>query len=264
LSRKAATLLSSLAARYQQDKRFTREDYHDIESIFNELASFFDGRISMYFQALGNVQASRQLLAALNSLRDIYITDYNSTFQTQVKTADAQGYKAFEQLSATYRNKLKDKRKCAQSSNKLQTMYTHALDVQPKYDAFCAAIAAETGGSFTSAPTKAIFRAVEKTAMRHDADRRFKTDGVLDLVRGALVYKTFAGMHKGLQAIFESKAFNVERMKDRFDNPTDGKLVPPRRPFVRATHHQTALCCGDMHPSDSWMARHRHQWGLGR
>jgi len=176
----------------------------------------------MYSKALQDLDAVRQLSAALECLRQVYRRDYNRTFEQQVQVADSEGYHAFEVLSADCRQQLENKLKCAQSSTKLQTMYAHALDVQPKYDAFCSAIARETGGHFNAAPTKALFRTVEKTAMRHDKDRRFKTDAILDLVRGALVYRTFDGMCKGLQAIFESKDFRVERMKDRFHEPTDG------------------------------------------
>ena len=94
--------------------------------------------------------------------------------------------------------------------------------MQGQYREFCASVAADTNGRFHGAPTKAIFRTVEKSAARPDKSRRFVTDSVVDLVRGALEYNNFAGLLRGLRALFESPLlFEVVRMKNRFASPTD-------------------------------------------
>ena len=93
--------------------------------------------------------------------------------------------------------------------------------MQGQYREFCASVAADTNGRFHGAPTKAIFRTVEKSAARPDKSRRFVTDSVVDLVRGALEYNNFAGLLRGLRALFESPLFEVLRMKNRFASPTD-------------------------------------------
>eukprot|EP00750_Incisomonas_marina_P008541 INCI1551.4.p1 GENE.INCI1551.4~~INCI1551.4.p1 ORF type:complete len:454 (-),score=83.53 INCI1551.4:497-1858(-) len=221
LSQHCSELLSGVTSRHRLNRQFSRKDFDEIEQASQDLSSFFSERISLYMDALQDPAAMQQLVAALDYLRQVYLRDYDSTFQTQVMTADREGYRAFEALSAKYRERYQNKRKCTQSSNNLQTMYGHALEVQPKFNAFFSAIARQTKGRFHAAPTKALFRTVEKIAMRHEKDRRFNTDAILELVRGALVYRTFDGLCKGLETIVDSQDFRVERILDRFHKPTD-------------------------------------------
>ncbi len=60
--------------------------------------------------------------------------------------------------------------------------YRQAFAVQPMFRAFCESVAHATSGEFHNALTKGIFRTIEKSAARHDKDRRFITDNVLGLV----------------------------------------------------------------------------------
>ena len=82
------------------------------------------------------------------------------------------------------------------------------------------AIAERTGTTFTSAPMKTVFRALEKCAFRAKAHTRFLADCICDVVRGAIECHTLDQVLAVAKAIVEHQDFVVCRLKDRFTNPT--------------------------------------------
>jgi hypothetical protein len=183
------------------------------------LQKFFTQRIRLYAQAWADPKALRQAQAAIEALSQVYRKLYDAIFEQQL--ASDEGFEALQEYTKARIAKMAADVTCVQSATDLAVMYQHALTVLPHYKDFCASVATATGGVFQDAPVKTIFRTIEKSAMRHNQARRFHTDGVMDLVRGALVYETFDGLLEGVKALCDSDEFKVLRIKDRFAAPTD-------------------------------------------
>ena len=85
-----------------------------------------------------------------------------------------------------------------------------------------ATIAKRTGGTFNKQPLKHIFRALEKMALRHDENMRFRSDNVYDILRSSIEYTDMDHIVKGAEEIMKSKEFKIIKIKDRFSKPTPG------------------------------------------
>ena len=103
--------------------------------------------------------------------------------------------------------------------------YTNACkpDLQKRYARFLEEVAELTGGECTMALIKGPFRAKEKTAMRHDLGRRFKSDNLYDVKRGSISYPNMEAIHLAAKAICDHPDFVVLRLKDRFTTPTSSE-----------------------------------------
>ena len=221
LATRALALMNELESCFAATGDFSDEVYNAFEEVPPLIQRFFTRRIQLYERTCTDGAAVAEIRALLIALGCTYREMYEPIFNQQL-IADREGFIAFQEYANAKQKKLGQRiEACVQSATKLHLMYYHALSVQKLYRELCASVAAATGGQFRDAPIKGLLRTIEKSAARHDKDRRFVTDGVMDLVRGALVYHSFAGLLRGLQALFESDKFEVLRMKDRFATPTD-------------------------------------------
>ena len=106
----------------------------------------------------------------------------------------------------------------------LEELYLACYATLPCFQAWFLHMKATTGAVSDSsvAKLKSMYRALEKTAFRHDSHNQWNADCVLDIVRGALIYDDMAGFIRGLQAINTDPSVEVLRVKNRFSHPTDG------------------------------------------
>ena len=110
-----------------------------------------------------------------------------------------------------------------QGMNHLSQLYMAAAKIQPRFDEKLERIANASKGVFTKSPLKNLFRAVEKTVMKHSQDPTLgRADNVYDIVRCMIEYKTMEDMMAGVRALEECEDVTVLRVKDRFSAPTPG------------------------------------------
>ena len=138
-----------------------------------------------------------------------------------------------------------------QSTSNLFDLYCEAARVHSCYNAFFKRLAKKTGAEWVPASLKKIFRILEKAvlqkaesdialqrakskedgsqideAQKNDDDNaeHFDCCKVFDIVRGTLVYNRLAKGENcllgGVRALYDTKEFEVLRLKDRFNNPT--------------------------------------------
>ena len=138
-----------------------------------------------------------------------------------------------------------------QSTSNLFDLYCEAAKVHSCYNAFFKRLAKKTGAEWVPASLKKIFRILEKAvlqkaesdialqrakskedgsqideAQKNDDDNaeHFDCCKVFDIVRGTLVYNRLAKGENcllgGVRALYDTKEFEVLRLKDRFNNPT--------------------------------------------
>jgi hypothetical protein len=214
-------MAAEILAKALEETSDARRDFLDNEyesHLRQPMEDFFNQRITLYESLVHNSTALGQITSMSDALNTVYRDLYNTIF----KQLDGDiGFKEFQQRIKECKEEVDGSLKKVQSSTDLLVMYEHALAVQPLFKEFCTSIASQTDGIYQYAPIKSMFRTVEKTAFRAEKQRRFQTEDVLDLVRGALVYETFGDLSKGLTALVESrKFFKVLRIKDRFATPT--------------------------------------------
>ncbi len=108
------------------------------------------------------------------------------------------------------------------NENNIISCYFQACQptLREKYEKMLKEIAEASKGQVKLVPVKAPFRALEKTAMRHKDQDRFKSDNLYDVVRGCIVFHDMASLLVAAQLIFALKTFKVLRIIDRFNAPT--------------------------------------------
>ena len=110
-----------------------------------------------------------------------------------------------------------------QSRNGMVPMYLDAVEIQTTFGQIFGEVASSTNGTFTSAPLKRIFRALEKTVMKPLNDPNLnRADNVCDVVRGMIVYDNFEDMVRGMTATTNHADVVVMRTKNRYSKPTSG------------------------------------------
>jgi len=169
--------------------------------------------IEMYAQALSSPKALTQVRTLLSQLSELYETAYDGIFRTQVQDGDADAFNIFQKQIVEIMESTNTTH-ISQPTTDIEILYDSAHAAYPQYNRICADIAEKTGGQFTPAPIKHVYRAIEKTALRPDETNRFECTNVYDVVRGALVYDTISEVLVGLQEV--CKRFIVVRIKNRF------------------------------------------------
>ena len=200
--------------------------YSKFQKVLAEAREFFARRIRMYEKTLkGNEAALCQICTLINSLDDMYRQSYENIFETQIAIGEEEGFKAWVKWATKTQKKLKKNStgRLTNTTSVLPKLYAEAVKVMPRYEEIGNEIAQKTGATFTMGPLKHIFRALEKTAFRHDEALRWKCDNVYDLVRGALQYDDMHGITAGGKGVCDHPDFVTGRMKDRFSNPTSAK-----------------------------------------
>ena len=144
-----------------------------------------------------------QELTTLKQVREQLETEYVETYTAVSKLISkkdeawssliALGQEMEAQIVPTFNN------------NKMVPMYSAAADIKPTFDQIFGEVASSTNGTFTSAPLKRIFRALEKTVMKPSNDPNLnRADNVCDVVRGMIVYANFGDMVRGYVQSFNS------------------------------------------------------------
>ena len=178
---------------------------------------FWKDVISVYKQTLECKVARHQVLTLFSNLAKLYETAYDGIFLTQVEYGDRKGFAAFQRQIKKKMEQLKREVpfiKLSQTQTDIMSLYADAHAARDTYIRLCEDIAKRTKCEFKRASIKHVFRAIEKTAMRADEENQFLCSNVYDVVRGALVYETMAGVMEGLEEVF--KEFVVLRIKNRF------------------------------------------------
>ena len=95
--------------------------------------------------------------------------------------------------------------------------YKDSVTIMTMFSQVFEKMAKETGGEYEPAPLKHVFRALEKSAMQHEKSKRFDCSCVMDIVRGAVVYRSLGDFTKAARYLMDPKksGFVVERFKDR-------------------------------------------------
>ena len=198
---------------FKDTGRFCSDDNTFDNAMESVVKPFWRHVIGMYAQALASPKALAQVRSLLSQLSELYETAYDGIFLTQVQDGDADAFgkfrkqidKMMESINAT---------PISQPTTDIEQLYDSAHAAYPQYNQICMDIAQKTGGEFTPAPIKHVYRAIEKTALRADETRRFECSNVYDVVRGALVYDTISEVLVGLKEV--CKRFIVVRIKNRF------------------------------------------------
>ena len=199
---------------FKDTGRFCSDDSLTFDNAMESVVKpFWHHVIGMYAQALSSPKALAQARTLLSQLSELYETAYDGIFLTQVQDGDADAFdiyqkeidKIMEPINTTH---------ISQPTTDIEELYDSAHALYPQYTHICADIADETGGQFTPAPIKHVYRAIEKTALRPDEIHRFECTNVYDVVRGALVYDTISEVLVGLKEV--CKRFTVIRIKNRF------------------------------------------------
>lgn len=187
------------------------------DDIVVRLKPLFTRRIEMYEKALGpfGSVACDQVCCLLDHLEGIYKEAYEGVFKL-LALKEGNELKKWSQFATSEKLHLKTQRRIRQASVVLSENYLHGASVRKAYDRYLARVAAKTGGVYTKVSMKRIFRAIEKSAFRHKREVRFHSDTVCDIVRGAIVYDTIAGIHAGAKMIFSEDTIVCTRIKDRF------------------------------------------------
>ena len=77
-----------------------------------------------------------------------------------------------------------------------------------------------------AAPLKKLFRSLEKIVHgwqdRDHSVTEVDASGLCDIVRGHMVCDSMADLNVVIKSVVESPSIKVVRIKDRFNNPTDG------------------------------------------
>ena len=169
--------------------------------------------IAMYNKALSNPKALEQVRTLLSSLAELYVNAYDGIFRIKVLDGDPGAFEMFQKEVVKIKERYNDD-DFSQHNTDIEGLYDDAETILHDYKKLCFNIADVTGGHFTPAPIKHVYRAIEKTAMRAEDNLRFKCSNVYDVVRGALVYDTMSEILVGLQEVCEK--FHVVRIKNRF------------------------------------------------
>ena len=84
---------------------------------------------------------------------------------------------------------------CANENN-ISSSYFQACQptLRERYEKMLKEVAEASKGQVKLVPVKAPFRALEKTAMRHKEQDRFKSDNLYDVVRGCIVFHDMASL----------------------------------------------------------------------
>ena len=139
-----------------------------------------------------------QDLTTLKQVREQLETEYVETY-TAVSKLISKKDEAWSSLIALGQEmEAQNVPTFCQSRNGMVPMYLDAVGIKSTFDQIFGEVASSTNGTFTSAPLKRIFRALEKTVMKPSNDPTLnRADNVCDVVRGMIVYANFGDMVRG-------------------------------------------------------------------
>ena len=228
---------------------------HVSKFIEQSVAPFFAARCKMYRQALlanpflsprsikQTTELFKQIMFLLYDLDNMFKRSYQQRFDLRVVSEmDKWNEWARQNEQESRATDLK------QNTSDLFSLYCEAAKIHSCYNAFFKRLAKKTGAEWVPAKLKKIFRILEKAVLQKaESDIAMHTKGgafateevkkdvdhavgnfdcrkVFDIVRGTLVYHTLTEggdcLLGGVRALYESKDFQVLRLKDRFNNPT--------------------------------------------
>ena len=158
------------------------------------------------------------LKAAENTLRLGFTNIYDAVGERIAKEGGyAKAIALFIRLQCTIQGSMR------QSMNHLSQLYIAAAKIKLRFDNELEKIAKASKGVFKASSLKHLFRALEKTVVKHSTDPNLgRADNVFDIVRCMVEYKTMDAMAKGVQALENCEDIIVLRVKDRFSEPTPG------------------------------------------
>eukprot|EP00939_MAST-03C_sp_MAST-3C-sp1_P005163 g5163.t1 len=211
--------LHAYEAALVERKELSPKDFKQFSDILKfQGQAFFKKRIEMYSKAITFEPNAETQIAKLTTLLDNrYKHTYDEIFKMQISIGDGVAYKLWLRYAERTRSKLNTSSVCQDVKSDLAKLYLQAAGIASKFDSICRDVAAETGGEFVRAPMKHAFRALEKTALRHVKDERFKCEKVCDVIRGSIVYDNMEGILRGAKLLESGKAgLIVKRFKDRF------------------------------------------------
>jgi hypothetical protein len=189
----------------QNPDAFKREHYKTFRSTLEDTIAFYaEKRVKIYEHVLkdeSHGEAVRQQLCTLaGTLDGTFKRGYANIFETWIEVGDKTGLNGWTELANKVINRLKGhKQKMVADVTDMGKLYKDACNGEliEAYDEFFMKVAADTGGTYSRAKMKSPLRATEKTAFRHDPDRRFNCDNVYDVLRGAIEYPDMESFTKG-------------------------------------------------------------------
>ena len=197
--------------------------FKDFEALISDAKKFYEKRNIIYVKVLKDEthgdKATQQICTLAGILDATFKRGYFNIFETWIKVGDQKAYGEWTVWATKQKDHFQTMEKMCQNVTDMASCYVQASDneLQQEYDAFFEHVAKMTGGKYVRAPIKNPLRAVEKTAFRHDIDRRWKCDNVYDVLRGAIIYPSMEGIQRGAEMICNgSEDFQTLLLKDRF------------------------------------------------
>lgn len=195
------------------------ESFRDLAE--REVPSFFESRIRTYQTCLDSDSVAVDEITKLTTLLDDrYKKTYDEIFKNQIRVGDAAGLREWTAFAESHRGPSRSSGTATtQSASSLVKAYVDAVHVKDQFEALLRDAAEKTNGECAFGPLKHAFRAIEKSAMKHAEDgERFNCENVLDIVRGAIVYKDMRDVTAGAAWLMDKRrsGFVVTRFKDRF------------------------------------------------
>ena len=99
-----------------------------------------------------------------------------------------------------------------QQAGSIAELYSHAFQVQERYNQFTALLAQKCGG-VTPVVLKHPLRVIEKAALSQDSSQRGRTDLSLDIVRGGLMFNELNTSLQALLLLASCDAHERERIQ---------------------------------------------------
>jgi hypothetical protein len=186
------------------DSKKGRDLFKALNACLQETRTFYQTRIDMYVQVFKDEEhgeeAKMQLCTLASILDATFKRGYANIFESWIKIGDEKALSMWTAWANGKKDDFKGNEKMTQDATNIAKCYLSAYeeDLAREYKAFFENVAARTGGTFKQAPMKTPLRAVEKTAFRHDDERRWKCDNVYDVMRGSISYPSMEGIKAGV------------------------------------------------------------------